>query len=95
MIFIIHIIDDWYVDADESCYTLGKLVLRTDKEGKEKQLLINTSYHKTVAQACNSLLQRYQRKLVEQNAYELKDAVRAFTAIETTFKNLLPVDEKI
>ena len=43
---MIHVINDWYIDADPNCYIVGQLQKRKTKEGDTEDYLSNNSEKK-------------------------------------------------
>jgi hypothetical protein len=77
---MIHIVDDWYMDADRFCYTVGRLATRKDKKGEEQEYLKNPTYHGTVAHALRSILEDGVRDKIEKKS--LTNLAEVFAEME-------------
>lgn len=87
---MIKLIDDWYIDADDMQYKLGKAVTRVNaKTGEKKTELTKTTYHSTLAGAVRAAYSRYSRELVQRDTWTLERAVEALTALQNKFEIIL------
>ena len=83
---------DWYLDADQRQYILGKLKERT-REGKTALEIDNPTYHPTIAAAVNHVLEAEMRKKVAGG--ELIDLATAMAFYETCADDLLAEIESV
>lgn len=75
---MIHIIDDWYVQADDQQYTCGKLRQAQDKkDGAAKDYLIGRTYHQELSSAIMRVIRERKRERVSKDNMELKEAAIA------------------
>ena len=88
---MIKIFEDWYIDADPRCYVLQQIGA-PDKDGNPTWK--NATYHTTVAQAIQMLMNRKQLDIVRQNNLTLKETLDNFQELNETFKSLLSDLEK-
>ena len=61
---MIHVINDWYIDADPNCYIVGQLQKRKTKEGDTKDYLSNTKFPTTVSHALEIVIDEIMRDKV-------------------------------
>lgn len=91
---MIHLKDDWVIDADSACYILGRLVNveRTKKDTGETYMAIelrDQSFHATIGQAATAFIRRIQRDLVSSTDYTIKDAVTALQRVADEVSSML------
>lgn len=80
---------EYGIDADEHNYISGIIKSRKGKNGKTQEYIYQPKYHRTIAQACESLLQRYQRSWVESHTMEMKTALIELQAITQAFQEAI------
>ena len=78
---MIHIIDDWYVDVDESQYISGIMYAR--KDGKQE--LKRKNYHSTLRRAVERIESERKCERLSKGAMELKEALEILRDIEIDF----------
>lgn len=61
---MIHVINDWYIDADPNCYIVGQLRKRKTKEGYTEDYLSNTKFPTTVSHALEIVIDEIMRDKV-------------------------------
>ena len=61
---MIHVINDWYIDADPNCYIVGQLRKRKTKEGDTVDYLSNTKFPTTVSHALEIVIDEIMRDKV-------------------------------
>ena len=83
---------DWYLDADQYQYIVGKLTERT-REGEPCQELKDKTYHPTIAAAVNYVLEAETRKKVKDG--DLLDLAEAVAYYSSTADDLLEEIESI
>ena len=82
---MITLFDGWAIEADAYCYTLCKPTNVTDKKGETRLVLKEATYHKTIKQALESLMHRYQLDLVGSKDMSLMEAVIELEALNKQF----------
>lgn len=89
---MIHIKDDYYIDADETQFMLVKDEGKTDKHGKRIRDFIG--YYGTFKQAVKGYCKMAQRKTVAEGPdMELADALFTFESIVSEMEDLLDKTE--
>lgn len=64
---MIHVINDWYIDADPNCYIVGQLRKRKVKKGDIEEIedyLSNTKFPTTVSHALEIVIDEIMRDKV-------------------------------
>ena len=64
---MIHVINDWYIDADPNCYIVGQLRKRKVKKGDMEEIedyLSNTKFPTTVSHALEIVIDEIMRDKV-------------------------------
>lgn len=61
---MIHVINDWYIDADPNCYIVGQLRKRKTKKGDTEDYLSNTKFPTTVSHALKIVIDEIMRDKV-------------------------------
>lgn len=78
------------VTADSQCYTLGKPVERTSKDGKKSVVLIGANYYTTLAGAVEGAIGRLTRECVADGTITtLAGSVQEITALRGEIADLL------
>lgn len=72
---MIHMSDNYYIDADSNQYILQTRT--TSAKGKE--VIKNIGFYNTLFMAFDAYLQIRQRQCISQGEFELKDAIKALT----------------
>ena len=83
---MIHIIDDWYVDADDLQYISYKLRINK-KTGKEHKTAHR--YHATLELAINRILSERKRLMMSDLACDIKTALQKISEYEKETRSLL------
>lgn len=83
---MVHIIDDWYITADDLQYISFQLK-KSQKSGKEHKT--NYRYHATLELAVNRILNERKRYMVSDLACEIKDALKAIDEYDKETRSLL------
>lgn len=90
---MIHIIDDLYIDADSSCYTVKKDSGRDDKNGE--RVYTPLAYPVSLENAMNWILKYRQRMIVENNDVSLKELFKLFKEENNKIRTILNEIKKI
>lgn len=94
---MINVWEDWYINADRNQYILGQINPERTEKGKQS-ILLNESYHITIAQACTHLLRILQRQYTKQNHMAAIGAVKELNKIhetlESKFKEIISMDNR-
>lgn len=69
-------IKDWCVDADNRCYTIGKLKTRVTKEGKEEEYLADARFYPSLPAALNGIREAERRNLVHSQDMTIQEAAK-------------------
>lgn len=88
---MIHIEDDYYIDADKYCYSLVQRRIAGDdakEPGKEYYSPLN-SYHSTISDCLRAYVTFKQRKQVSEHDQNLQEAILAFKRIDEQVMHLL------
>ena len=80
---MIHVYKNWYINADNKCYSLFQLVNVTTKSGEIVQQSRNATYHPSVAACLKCFCRIKQRKLTATKDMELHEAIKRFGKIES------------
>ena len=70
---MIHVISDWYIDADPNCYIVGQLRKRKVKKGDIEEIedyLSNTKFPTTVSHALEIVIDEIMRDKVAKGKIE-------------------------
>ena len=87
---MIHIIDDWYMNAESGYYTVGQRKIYTKGKYKGKPYLVNMTYHRTVSRVITRVMQEYQTEVVRQSDdIGLNELLQKFKEIEVMFENIV------
>ena len=90
---MIHI-KDWVIDADERCYTVGKLKTRKvkAKDGTEKteDFIANARYYTSLCAACEGILEAERRRIVSEDEITIAEAVRRIEQMQKECRSLFP-----
>lgn len=87
---MIHI-KDWVIDADERCYTVGKLKTKTVKvKGVEKteEYIANPRYYTSLCRACEGILEAERKSIIRDNEMNLTDAIQRLEKVQEEFRKL-------
>lgn len=84
---MVHIIDSYYVDADENQYILRKDTGRTDKD--DKRIYNSLAFTTTLGSALDVLRNRYTREAVAANDCELAEMCEKVRAIDAELKKAI------
>lgn len=80
---MIHIKDDWYIEVDERSYNLQQFVdTYIDKDGVERNIWKNVTYHGTLTEA----LDRYLRRVAHDSLQDDMDIVEALERLRIALK---------
>jgi len=80
-------INDWGIDADNRCYTIGKPKTRKTKDGEE-EYLADAKYYSTLPAALNGIMEAERRNLVHSQDMTLKEAVERIRACDDRMAEL-------
>lgn len=70
--------DNYIIDADARCYTIGTLAKNKNKEdGTITESIQNPGYYTTLQQALNGILKRIERDTVRNTIGDLKSLTEA------------------
>ena len=58
---MIKLIDNYVLDADARCYTIGTLAKNKNRDGSITESIQNPGYYTTLPQALNAILKRIER----------------------------------
>lgn len=83
---MVHIIDDWYITADDLQYISFQLK-KSQKSGLEHKS--NYRYHANLELAVKRILSERKRYMVSELACEIKDAIRAIDEYEKETRSIL------
>lgn len=90
---MIHI-KDWVIDADERCYTVGKLKTRKvkTKDGTEKteDFIANARYYTSLCAACEGIMESEMRSIVRDNEMSLTEAIECMEQIQREVVRVVP-----
>lgn len=78
---MIHVIDDWYIDADENQYVSGILYVTP----KSEQRLTKRNYHGTLSRAIQRIENERKRERVSKSSMELNEAVKTLQNLDNEF----------
>lgn len=85
-------INDWCIDADSRCYTIGKQKTRVTKEGKVEEYLADARYYPSLPAALNGIREAERRELVHSQGMTLEEAVKR---IREADKQMTELFEKV
>ena len=78
---MIKLIDNYVIDADARCYTIGTLTKNKNKEdGTITESIQNPGYYTTLQQALNGILKRIERDTTRNTTGDLKALTEAIRA---------------
>lgn len=80
---MIHVYKNWYINADNKCYSLFQIVEVTTKSGEVVQQSKNMTYHPSVAACLKCFCKIKQRKLTATKDMELHEAIKLFGKVES------------
>lgn len=83
---MIHIKDDYYIDADKYCFQLKKKI-GVDKHGEDKYSTL--CYTRTVAECLQKLVSVEQQEVVETKDGSLVEFIEIFKDINNEIKSIL------
>lgn len=83
---MIHVIDDWYLDADERVFVLKRNTGSLDKDNNK--IYSDYTYHSTVEKALSYLMVKYQRDLTRFEV-EIREYLQLCKELNTMFENIL------
>ena len=83
---MIHIIDDWYVDADDLQYISYKLRINKKKGTEHKTA---HRYHATLEAAVTRILSERKRLMVSELACDIKTALQKISDYEKETRSIL------
>ena len=85
---MIHIVDDYYVGADEVCYTVyqKKGAIR---EGKETEVVKPVHYFNSFEKAVMDAVELYRRRKLSGMDSELIEAVKALKTVNNELSHVL------
>lgn len=90
---MIHI-KDWVIDADDRCYTVGRLRTRKvkGKDGTEKteDFVANPRYYTSLCAACEGIIETEMRTIVHDNEMTLTEAVERMEELHKEIVSLIP-----
>ena len=86
---MIHVKENWYIDADGSEYILQRDTGKKDKKGNA--VFTDRSYHITIESALKKVARVYQMAEAEHNDMELKEAIVAFQKIAKQIEEAVKV----
>ena len=83
----IHVIDNYYIIAEEGFYTLAeKYTGIRKKTGEEYEALRNLGYYCTLEQVLIGIIRKYEQKTVSDNAVsDVKDLIDKLSILEETW----------
>lgn len=84
---MIHVIDNFYIDADKYSYTVKKSTNRVDKEGNPVYEALG--YPVTLEDALEFILKYRQKQVVEGKDLELKECLEMFKKENQKMKEVL------
>lgn len=84
---MMHIKDDYYLDANDSEFVLKRKTKSTDKNGKT--VYKTEGYFNSVEGALKSLLRTYQRKYIKERSVDLAQAYKKFDTLIDEFEQLI------
>ena len=84
---MIHVFDDYYIDADEYQYILKQDMHRKDKKNNDVYKAI--SYHKTIFNALWSLRDKTHREITSGNDIELAKALRMISDADSEMTDIM------
>lgn len=82
---MIHVIDDWYIDVDDSQYVSGKISY--SKDGKER--LSRKNYHGNIVGAVQRIEREVKRDGLRNKSIEIKDALNILINCNARFVEIL------
>ena len=88
----IHVIEDYYITAEEGYYTLSeKYVAVKKKTGEQYDAYRIIGYYYTLEQALTGIIREYERKTIKtQSVRDVNDLIDKLTVLEKTMReNLL------
>ena len=83
---------NYYIDADEYQYMVKKWT-GYDKDGTDVYKIL--SYHSTIQMALESVMRKYQRKMISESTITLRDAIDEFDRINNDMRKILDTKENL
>lgn len=68
---------DYAITADDHCYTVGKPVVRKDKDGEEKEVIVKPRYYTTLSDAVRGLMESMRKEIVASGDMDLSGLLEA------------------
>lgn len=81
-------IKDWAVDADNTCYIVGKLKTRTNKAGEEEEVISSPKYFGTLAGSLSYILNAEKRSIVAEEDLSLGELISKLNRADEEFREL-------
>lgn len=67
--------NDWGIDADNRCYTIGRPKTRITKKGDIEEYLADAKYFSTLAAALNGIVEAERKNIVHSRDMTLQEAI--------------------
>ena len=83
--------NNYFIDTDDYQYIVKKWIA-FDKNGDDCYKIL--SYHQTLTQALESVMRKYQRKIVSESTMTLKDTIDEFQKINDDMMRILQVTKE-
>ena len=68
-------INDWGIDADNRCYTIGKTKTRITKKGDVEEYLADAKYFSSLTGALNGIVEAERKNIVHSQDVTLQEAI--------------------
>lgn len=86
---MIHVIDNYYIKADDREYTLVQKIGRQDKDGNEEYKTCPASHCRSIQRAVRRCRELIIARAAQANNYELAEIVEMVKDLDKNFEEVL------